>query len=288
MKALEYLSDGLYLPAFVVGVALALLCAALSVLVVLRRLSFIGQGISHAALGGIGVAAALGTLLDRMMNTGRAGTQHVGLSLGQFAVVFVVCLGCALLIGRMARTTNADTAIGVVLVASMSVGAVLLQHFTRASVAWESYLFGSIIGATWLDAGLALGACVLTLLTLWWVRRPLTLWAFDPPAAESLGVSPARMSFVLMTLLALATVTAMKLAGVVLATALLVLPGAIALRVAATRTGVLIAAFVAGLAGVLLGLVVACQWDWTPGASIVLVLAVVYAAVHVLPRTRGA
>ncbi len=114
-------SAALFWPPIIAGLAVAAMCAFLSVLVVLKRLSFIGQGISHAAFGGIGVAAMLGLL----SGTG-AGN---GLSLGQFCVVLTFCLASAILIGHLSRksTTHADTAIGIILVASMALGAILLK-----------------------------------------------------------------------------------------------------------------------------------------------------------------
>lgn len=282
MRTLEYLSDpalrGLYWPAVITGLALAALCALLSVLVVLKRLAFIGQGISHAALGGLGVAAACGVL-------------GVGLSAGafvaQYAIVLAFCIASGLLIAQMTRRAGdgrgaargvdeADTAIGIVLVASMSLGAILLHQFSRTTVSWESFLFGSILDVALPDALVAWCVAIATLLTLWWVRRPLLFWAFDGASARAMGVSERGMSLLLLTLLALATVTAMKLAGVVLATAMLVLPGATALRLSRRLAPVLALAMGCALLGVLGGLLLSFELDWLPGASIVTVLTLLF------------
>ena len=131
MRTFDYMTDpvlrALYLPVFVAGLAIAALCGSLSVLVVLRRLAFVGQGISHAALGGIGVAAALGLLV-----TGSARDTGPR-AIAQFGVVLGFCLGAGLLISVLShkRRSQADTAIGVVLVSSMALGAVLLHTFSR-------------------------------------------------------------------------------------------------------------------------------------------------------------
>ncbi len=282
MKTLFYLTDPamreIFLPGVVTGLAIAIMCAALSVLVVLKRLAFVGQGISHAAFGGAGVVATLGW-----------ASATGALSFGAFGVVFGFCLLAALAIGWLSLRgkTEADTAIGIVLVASMALGAVLLTRAARShgasrGVSWESFLFGSMDSITWADAMLGWGSTLLVGLTLWAVRRPLVFWAFDPVVARAVGVREPLMSLIMMALLALATVTAMKLAGVVLATAMLVLPGASALLLSRRSTVVLWAALLIALSGVIGGVVLSFEADWPTGPSIVVVLSGIFAIARVV------
>lgn len=275
MRTIEYFSSPemreLYLPGVVTGVAIATLCSLLSVLVVLKRLAFVGQGISHSAFGGVGLAATLGA-------SGAILGAH---PLGQFAIVTAFCLAASLLIGAMSKRgqTEGDTAIGIVLVASMALGAVLLSRAARSGgrgVSWESFLFGGILDVAWSDAGLAWGIAAAVLLTLWWIRRPLVFWAFDEPAAQAWGVPARAMNTLLMVMLCLATVTAMKLAGVVLATAMLVLPGAIALRWSRRAGRVLTLAALTAVTSVLGGLVLSFEASWPPGPSIVVLLTALF------------
>lgn len=294
-------------PPVIAGLGIALVCALLSPLVVLRRLSFVGQGISHAAFGGIGVATVLVT-----MGTGAARLWGAS-PLGQFVIVLLFCLACAILIAWLTDrgASNADTAIGIVLVGAMTVGAILIQwaahvqsqpSWQRAAAAWrethpetslriqgwESILFGSIVTVGWQEAAIAWGVAAVILVALWWVRRPLMFWAFDEAAAPAFGVRGQAVKYLLVVLLTLAIVTAMKLAGVVLATALLVLPGAAALRVSDRLARVLAAAAAAGLAGVLGGLVLAFEaQSLPPGACIVGVLVLVFAAARGVQGLRG-
>jgi len=271
MNTLRYLTDpslrGLYWPGVLTGVAIALLCAPLSVLVVLKRLSFIGQGISHAAFGGVGVAAVLGLI----------GAGAVG-GLGQFFVVTAFCLAAALLVGAMSgRGTRADTAIGIVLVASMALGAILFQR-SKANTSWESILFGSILNVGIEDAGRAAIVAALGLVALWWGRRSVLFWAFDEPSAVAFGVRTTAAKYLVLTLLAVATVAAMKLAGVVLATALLVLPGATALQLSARLWRVVGLSVIVALVGVVGGLAVSFELNSQAGACIVLCLVAQFAA----------
>ncbi|MCC6661334.1 MAG: metal ABC transporter permease [Phycisphaerales bacterium] len=277
MNTIHYLMDpvqrGLFLPGIVVGLGVAVMCSLLSVLVVLKRLSFIGQGVSHAAFGGVGIAAVLGLAAG--------GAAYLG-------VIVLFCLASAWLIAWLSerRGASSDTAIGIVLVTAMSVGAILLHESVGrarsqpgsfvAPPGWESILFGSSIGVTWTDAALAWGVAAGIVAALWVARRPLLFWAYDEASARAFGVPARAMRLMLMVLLTLAIVASMRLAGVVLATALLVLPGATALRLSDRLRMVMILALVIALAGVLGGIVLCFEADWPPGPSIVAVLTALF------------
>ncbi len=273
-RTIHYLTDPslapIFWPGVIVGLGVAVMCSVLSVFVVLKRMSFIGQGISHAAFGGIGIAVALGLA---------AGVPQLG-------VVAAFCLASAWAVAWLSerRTTAADTAIGIVLVASMALGAILLSVTFGSARAGapprnlESILFGSITEVTWVDARLAWAVAAAIVIAVWAARRPLVFWAFDEPAAEAFGVPCGRVRLLLMLLLTLAIVASMQLAGVVLATALLVLPGATALHLSDRLRRVLGLALGAGLLGVLGGLVLSFEAGWPTGPGIVAVLTGLYAA----------
>lgn len=282
---LRYLTDPalapMYWPAVLAGAALSVMGGLLSVPVVLKKLSFSGQGISHAAFGGVGLAAAL-------------GLGGAGAGVGQFAVVLAFCLAAAVLIALVSErgAGGLDTAIGVVLVASMALGAVLLvlaaRHAPPGSVrvaSWDSILFGSILGVGATEAWIAWGAALFVVGAAWWWRRPLLFWAFDEPAAPAFGVPTRGMRVLLMLLLGVSIVTAIKLAGIVLVSALLVLPGAIALRLSERLGVVLGLSVLAGLIGTGAGLVAAFEMDLPPGPCVVGVLTLGYALSLAAPRT---
>lgn len=290
MRTPEYLFGSpelaaLFWPAVIVGLLVSLLCAVLSPLVVLRRMSFIGQGVSHAAFAGVGLAMVLG------LGAGRATDW------GVFGVVALTCVASALWIAAMSdrKGLNADTAIGIVLVAAMAVGFVLIQQASLAMRARgqtpgfgvESVLFGSVLGVRWGDAWAAGVVVGLELVVLWWFRRRLIFWAFDPVGAAASGVRVVPTQALLLVLLALAIVVTMRLAGVVLATALLVLPGATALRLSARLWPVFWLSGAAGVVSVALGLVLSFEMDWQPGPAIVVVQVGGYIAARVLGRALG-
>lgn len=263
------------------GLPMVLMCALLSPIVVAKKLAFIGQGVSHCAFGGIGVVVLLAGL--GVVTAQGASPSH---PLG-FAIVAGFCVVAAVAMAWLPdrRSVHLDTAIGVVLVVSMALGAVLAQLGLEAAVArgrsvpqqWEAFFFGSNILAitrgdvrgAWIVAIVV--ACVFVL-----VRRGLVFWAFDEHAARGFGVRTHRYKLLLLVMLALAVVTALKLAGVVLATALLILPGATALRV----TSRLVPAFALSLGvsvlGLVGGLLVSLQFNLQAGPGVIGVLAVLF------------
>lgn len=280
MRTLEYLTGPdapIFVPVVVAGVAIALACGLLSVFVVLKRLAFIGHGISHAAFGGVGVAAVLG-----LANAGLGpGGVPTGSPVSFFIVVGGFCLGAALFIGwitgrRGNSAVREDSVIGMTLVASMAVGALLLniaaQRGDRSSVSLEGSLFGSIVGVGPRDAAVSWLVALVVVATLWLARRPLVFWAFDESAAKSFGLQTGTIRLILMGLLGIAIVSAMKLAGVILATALLILPGAIALLASRRLVWVVGVSVASAVTGVLGGLVMSFETDWPTGPCVVMVL----------------
>jgi len=287
VRTLDYLfgSGATMQPAAIAAVAVALLCGLLSPLVVLKRMAFIGQGVSHAAFGGVGVAAVLG-----LFATGAVGGAA---PLAAYGVVALFCIGSALVIGTLSRRSGVseDTAIGVLLVASMALGFLLLQvHRGRpgaASISVESILFGDVATTGPVEAGMAWGVLLLSATALWLARRPLLFWAFDEPVAESLGVRVEWVRSLLMVLLAVAIVVTMQLAGVILATAMLVLPGAAALQLTRRLVPAFVLTMGMSLVGVVAGLILSFETDWQSGPNIALVYVAMFAlarAVSVLRR----
>jgi ABC-type Mn2+/Zn2+ transport system permease subunit len=278
----------LYMPGLVAGIAIALMCAVLSPLVVLKRMAFVGQGISHAAFGGIGVAALLAAW-------GGAGA-FAGTGAGRFLVVLAFCLASAFTIAALTQrgAEQADSAIGIVLVAAMALGVILLnvvQQFPPErrppGLAWESILFGSIFDVGWGEAWMAWGVALAVVATTWWVRRSLSFWAFDESASPAFGVAATSMKYLLVVLLTVAIVTSMRLVGVVLATALLVLPGAAALRVSDRLTRVLLLSLVCAVVGVVGGLLASLVIGTIPpGATIVMLLVALFGIGRLISAVR--
>jgi ABC-type Mn2+/Zn2+ transport system permease subunit len=268
-------------PALFSALAVALLCGALSPLVVLRRMAFVGQGISHAAFGGVGVAAILGLF--------SASTSTAAL-FGAWGVVAVFCIAAALAIAALSRTEGVaeDTAIGILLVASMAVGFLLLQiQRERAgalAVSVEGFLFGQVATTGVAEAWLAWGVLGAILLTLVVLRRPLLFWAFDEGSAASMGVRTGWVQSIFLVVVAVAVVITMQLAGVILSTAMLVLPGATALQWSRRGAVVWVLSIAMGVAGALAGLFTSVVLDAQPGPAIALAYVALFGIARLARR----
>ncbi|MCA9276445.1 MAG: metal ABC transporter permease [Phycisphaerales bacterium] len=272
-----------HLPALIAGLGVAAIGAPLSVFVVLKRLAFIGQGVSHAAFGGVGVALFLGV----------AGAS-VAEDILQMAIVLAFSIGAALVISALGRTNRGrlDTAIGIVLSASMALGFVLFTiaesrhdhdehghaHGAHADEhhVIEEILFGNILNANWNSVWVTLAGAGVILGTLWWLRHRLVFWSFDEPVCAAYGVREQRTGNLLLVLLAIAVVLSMQVVGVILAAAVLVLPGAAALHLSSRLDRVMLWSLLIALGGTLLGFVVGDAAGWPIGPSIVLVQSLAY------------
>ncbi len=275
MKLFEYLDGSMasfILTAMGVGFAIALLGGLLSPLVVLKRMSFVGQGISHSAFGGVGVAAILGL-------TAAGGWEPYAFH----GVITIFCLlaatGIAVVSER--RRESEDTVIGIFLVGAMAFGALLLHVRHRltgatAGIGWESVLFGSITEVGEVHLALSWGVLVLVALILFTIRHQVIFWAFDEPAAAAFGIRTSRMRLITMLLLGVAVLASMRLAGVVLTTALLVLPGAAALQLSRRIHTVWFLSLLLSVVGVLGGFVLAVETGLPPGPSMVSAMILLY------------
>jgi ABC-type Mn2+/Zn2+ transport system permease subunit len=251
----------------VAGLAGAL-CGLVGVYVVLRGMSYIGHGLSHAIFGWAAASALLG--------------WNVYLGAGAGGLV------SALMIGRVTRRRiiGSDAAIGVITTASFALGLVLFGLFGTARRSIDAMLFGSILGVApadvWAIAGVTTAAALMVFLRY----RALLFATFDPEVAEVSGVDTARMDALLMLVLAASILATMKVIGVVLVAAMLVIPAVVA-RMLTNRFAVMLwlAVLVGTLSG-LAGMYLSYFLDVSSGAAIVLVGTAAFAVVFACTGPR--
>lgn len=254
--------------ALLAGAILAPLLAGLGIYVSLRKMAFFGDGIAHASLAGI--AAAL-----------LAGWAPLPVALVWSVVV-------ALAVWRLERKTRlpSDVVIGILFTSSLALGVVLMSLTRGYQPDLVSYMFGSILGIRPSDIAIIAGiAAVIALWTLanW---RPLAYLSLSEDAAAASGVPVSRLVACFYVALALAVVLGVKVIGIVLVSALLILPPAAARLLAGSfRDYVLISLGFAELA-VLVGLIVSYAYDLPSGAVIVLASAVLFFLAAIVGRRR--
>ena len=279
--------------ALVAAVAIGLVCSLLSVLVVLKRMAFIGQGISHAGFGGVGTAALL-------------GYTAVGFHVEHDLIVLAFCLFTAILIGALAadRRVETDTAIGILLAATMAWG-VLAQNLrvelqswpayrewvggAGYSPPWESIMFGNLLNVGSTGMWTALGMAGLVIVIGAALFKELTFYAFDESVARVFGVRTALMHYLLLVMLSLVVVVSIRLVGLILVSALLIIPGASALLLSRRMKIVMTLAAAVGVIGAVSGLLASLSFGmFSPGACIVLTLSLIFAAAYIFSRISRA
>jgi len=287
----RFLTYPFYQHALLAGGAIAAACAVLSVFVIQRRMAFVGQGISHAAFGGVGVALLLELLLpDLRVPFFREG------------IVAAFCVATAVAMGRLARAgrVGEDAAIGIALVVAMAVGILLIDlraEWARRLAArpdggtiayapsFHDLLFGNILGISRAEVWLAVAVSAAVLLWVALVFRGLVFYAADEEAALAFGLPVGFIHYGLLAALGLVVVVAMRLLGVILVSGLLILPGVLAGLWARRIVASLAVAVAAALFSILAGLAASMALQVvSTGPVIVIVLALLCAASGLVRR----
>lgn len=246
-----------------VAVAAGALCGLVGVFVVLRSMSYIGHGLSHAVFGGAAVSSVLGVSY-------LAGAGLWGVLAG-------------LLIGRVATRPGigADAAIGVVTTASFAIGLAIQSRSGSVSNTLDSVLFGNVLGVFRGDviAVAVVGVVVAVVVTA--LRRELTFISFDPEVARTTGVNVAMVDALFMVVLSATVIVSVRVIGALLISAMLVLPAATARMVTDSIGRMLIIAPALGATFGLVGMYVSWYADVPSGAMITLVGAASFGVVYV-------
>ena len=262
--AYEFFRQGL-----LASVLVGLVCGLIGVYVVLRHMSYIGHGLSHAVFGGAVVAYVL------------AIDFYVGAGLWGFAA--------ALIINAVARQRRigADAAIGIVTTASFAVGVALVSKTRSFTQDFEAALFGNILGVTPADLVVIGGVTAAVGLFIALFYKRLLFITFDPEVAPIFGV-PSRLVDTLFALALAATIVAsINVVGVTLIAATLIIPATTArlLTDSFARMLVLSAAFGAGAGA--LGMYASYWLDVSSGATIVLLEAACFVIAFAWSAARG-
>jgi len=251
----DLLSHELLRNAVWAGLLASVLCGVLGTFVVVKRLVFLGGGISHAAFGGLGICHFLG--LPPLWGAGAV------------AVVSAAVLGMS---GRATgrRGKSADAVIGILWAVGMAVGVVFLHKAPGYAPNLMSFLFGNILAVSRTDVLVTLGFVVLLLVVLVLFYDQLVAVTFDQEFAAVQGVPVTFFLTLLLTLIALGLVLLIQLVGILLVMALLTIPPVISLRFARRLATVMVVSTAVGTVMTLGGLALSYAWDLPSGPAIVL------------------
>jgi zinc transport system permease protein len=255
MNVMEILSYGFIQRALLAGVLIALLCSVLGVFLVLRRLSLIGDGLAHVTFGSAAIALA-------------CKIYSAASLLISLPIVMLASLGI-LRLTEKARMSG-DAAIGMVSATGIAVGVMLASVGGGYNVDLLSYLFGNILSISREEVLIAAGLFVVVMLLLWLFFNDLLAVTFNEELARVSGVRTRRINAVLVMLTALSVVLAMKLVGIMLISALLILPAVSALQLARSFKGCIALSALQGAFSVVTGVFASILTNLPTSAMVVL------------------
>jgi manganese/iron transport system permease protein/iron/zinc/copper transport system permease protein len=240
---------------FIAAVLIGALCGFIGVYVVLRRMSYIGHGLSHAIFGG--------AVLSYVVNI------NFFLGAGLWALL------AAYLIHRIShrRWVGADAAIGVITTSSFALGVAIVSTYRSFTRNIEAALFGNILGITPKDLWIVATISLAVFVALIRMRRQLLFLTFDPEVASAYGIATTRTDLVFVLLLAITVLASTQILGVTLVAAAMVIPPVIGRYLTKRFQTLLIVSPLIGVLCSAVGMYLSFYLDISSAATIVLTSA---------------
>jgi len=254
---------------FLAAVVIGALCGFIGVYVVLRRMSYIGHGLSHAIFGG----AVLSYVWDVNFYVGG----------GLWALLSGVLIHWV----SHRRWVGADAAIGVVTTSSFALGVAIVSTHRSFTRNIEVALFGNILGITHTDVWIVVLISLFVFAALFVIRRPLLFATFDPEVASAYGVSTGKIDLLFVMLLAVTVLASTQILGVTLVAAAMVIPPVIARYLTQRFQTLLLVSPLLGAGCGAAGMFLSFHFDISSAATIVLTSAALFIAVELALFARG-
>lgn len=238
--------------AFIAGILISIISPIIGTFIVLRRLSMIGDTLSHASLAGI--AAGM---------------------LGNFYPIWgalIFSVGAAVGIEKLRKSFSeyAELSISIVLSASVGLAVVMISLADSFNGDLMSFLFGSIIAVTSRDIMVMAGLSFFIILSVWLLYKELLYITFDEEGAQLAGMPTSALNIFFTVLTALTIVAAMRVVGILMISSMLVVPVAASLQISKSFWSTMRNSVVFALLAVVLGLTAAYYFNLAPGGTIVL------------------
>jgi len=254
MNIVTILQYGFIERALITGSIIALLCAMLGVVLVLRRMSMMGDGLSHVSFGAI----ALGLLL--------------GITPIYIAIPLVVIV--ALFMMKLSTTKiYSDTTIGIMSSVGLAIGVVCASASGGFNVDIMSYLFGNILAIGQTEMMVSIGITLIVGIIMMLLYQDILYICFNEEQAKASGIAVEKINTVLTIVTAIVIVMTVQVVGIMLVSALLLLPAASALQIARGFKATMVIASIIGVISVIIGVLLSVIWNVPTGALIVLVNA---------------
>lgn len=252
MNLFHILSYGFIQRAFVAGLLVAVCCAVLGTFLVLRREAMIGHGLAHVTFGGVALALVF-----------EVSPLPVALGVSLLAAWAIVLL-------KDRAGLGGDTGIGILSSLGMALGILLASLAGNFNADLLSFLFGSILAIEWTEVWVAAGLAVAVLAVLALFYHELIYTTFDRETARTGGLAVERLDIILIALTAVTVVIGMKVVGLLLVAALIVIPAAAGLVQANTFRQAVFGSVLFAVLSTAWGLLLAFYLDWPAAGTIVL------------------
>ncbi len=265
-EIMEILSYGFMQRAVITGIVVSILAGIISVFVVMRRVAFVGSGISHAAFGGvaIGFLAGVNPVITAMI----------------YSILVAFGIEKISSKGRVAE----DTAIGVFFSSSMALGIVLISLSKNYNVDLFGYLFGSILAISENEMWLTIAVTIAILAAIMMIMKELLFTTFNEELAIVSGIPTRLIKSLFLLSMAVAIVISIKVVGIILVSALLIIPGAVAQLLSRSFYPMLLISCSVALFSTIAGLYLSYQLDLSPGGTIVLIITALFFAAFLRAR----
>ena len=256
--------DDFFTRALIGGVGVALVAGPIGCFIIWRRLAYFGDTLSHSALLGIALALLL----------------EINITLTVFLISVLVSF--LLLLLQRRATLSSDALLGILAHSTLALGLVVLAFLTWVRVDLMGFLFGDILAVTAYDLATIWGGGIIALAVLSFIWNSLFAITVNYDLATAEGIKPEIINMIFTVIVAAVIAVSMKLVGVLLITALLIMPAATARRFSTSPEWMAVIAAVVGSVSVLIGLNGSLKWDTPAGPSIV-VAALLCFIVSLLP-----
>lgn len=263
---LSLLSAGFIQRAFIISIIIAILSSILSVFIVLKRISLIGDGLAHTSFGGLALGYFLG-----LVPLGVAG-------------VVVVIGSIGITKAMRSKKISGDAAVAVFLELGLASGIVLMSIARGFGINLESLLFGSVLLVNLDQIITALFILAVALGVIFLFFKELMYVTFDETQARASGIKTWFFDYLISVLAGVVVVVSIPIVGVLLISALLVLPALMSIQVARSFRQTVILSPILGLITVILGLIMSIILDAAPGGTIVLTGLVILAIMLITKR----
>jgi len=257
----EFIRNGL-----IAAVLINIACGIVGTYVVIKRIVFISGGISHAAFGGVGLGYLLGI--------------NPILSAIPFSILTGICIGT---ISKKTRISE-DTAIGILWVAGMALGIIFINLSPGYAPDLFGYLFGSILTVSSFDLTMMLVLDIIIILTVLLFYKEFLAISFDEEFSTVIGVPTKSLYLLLLSLIALSVVILIRVVGVILVIGLLTIPAVISRQFTYNIKKLMLLSIFTGIILTVSGLWLSYVLDLASGATIVLVLGMVFLLSSFLKR----